>query len=168
MIRFGCAALVLLSACNPEPGNDSGDVVDTADPAACHSDHWWNGGNSESPLMHPGGDCITCHTDSREGPTFSVAGTVYTSQNEPLDCDGLQGVEVVITDSEGASISLTTNAAGNFYASPSQYSPVMPITAVVRTADGERAMATPQASGNCASCHTADGTGGAPGRVMAP
>ena len=80
----------------------------------------------------------------------------------------LQGVEVVITDSEGASISLTTNAAGNFYASPSQYSPVMPITAVVRTADGERAMATPQASGNCASCHTADGTGGAPGRVMAP
>ena len=29
-------------------------------------------------------------------------------------------------------------------------------------------MATPQSTGNCASCHTAKGANGAPGRIVAP
>lgn len=165
-----CVAL-LLSAC--DGGSAADTAADTAagtdyPPGTCLSDSFWTRGNHESPLMHPGGTCIQCHADSREGPSYVVAGTVYTLLDEPVDCNGLQGVEVEIMDSEGSVWTATTNDAGNFFLSPRQADPVFPITAVVRDGDVEREMVTPQESGECNACHTDEGANGAMGRIVIP
>jgi hypothetical protein len=141
--------------------------VDTAGvDSACMSDSWWNRGNSGSPLMRPGGDCIGCHQDMGEGPRYTVAGTVYRELDEPDDCDGAMNVVVEIVDAKGDVWTQTVNSAGNFFMKDSAM--VFPVTTRVIEGDLERVMVAPIQTGNCASCHTADGTDGAPGRVIAP
>lgn len=141
-----------------------------AGPDTCTSGRRWTGGNHESPLMRPGGTCIQCHTDMREGPRFTIAGTVYESGREVDDCNGLASsgddpVVVEVTDSTGAVFTLSPNAAGNFF----REGPVsMPITALVRYQGRERRMLTPVTSGDCNGCHTLRGTMMAPGRIVIP
>ena len=63
----------------------------------------------------PGAACIQCH-GRREGPRFSIAGTVYPTLHEPDLCygaDGIGGAQVKITGANGQT--LTPNATGNFY-----------------------------------------------------
>jgi mono/diheme cytochrome c family protein len=141
-----------------------------AGPDTCTSERRWTGGNRESPLMRPGGACIQCHTDMREGPRFSLAGTVYESGREVDDCNGLASsvddpVVVEVTDSAGAVFTMSPNAAGNFF----REGPVsMPITALVRYQGRERRMLTLVASGDCNGCHTLRGSMMAPGRILVP
>ena len=97
--------------------------------------------------------------------TFTLAGTVYPTLHEPLNCNGKDGVRVVITPASGPAITLTTNAAGNFY---SKAHITMPYTAKVVSGGAERRMMTPQSNGNCNSCHTQDGEMQAPGRIRPP
>jgi hypothetical protein len=120
----------------------------------------------EGPLMEPGGDCIGCHSKSDEGPAYSLAGTVMAATDDDDRCVGVGGLTVEITDANGAVLELTTNAVGNFFWSE----PVaMPYEARVVGPNGSsRAMATPQSSGACGSCHTASGDKGAPGRILPP
>lgn len=115
--------------------------------------------------MHPGGDCIGCHADQGEGPKYSVAGTVMGELDDDTDCNGMEGVTIEITDANGDVIELVTNGAGNFY---TEKSVATPYTARVIKDGAERAMSGEQTETNCASCHTAEGTNGAPGRIQAP
>jgi mono/diheme cytochrome c family protein len=115
--------------------------------------------------MHPGRSCISCHASKGEGPSFTVAGTVYGAAGQADDCAGVQGVTVELTDAKGAVTTLTSNAAGNFF---TEKSLVMPYTARVLTATGERKMFGAQSNGDCAACHTATGASGAPGRILSP
>lgn len=100
-----------------------------------------------------------------------IGGTVYPTAHEPNDCNGVNGstdgATVVITDSTGATFTLSVNSVGNFY-SQSSGNIVMPIQAKVVQGGKERAMATPQSTGDCNSCHTETGTSSAPGRIMLP
>ena len=100
-----------------------------------------------------------------------IGGTVYPTAHEPNDCDGVNGstdgATVVITDSTGATFTLNVNSAGNFYESRST-TIVMPFQAKVVQGGKERAMATPQSTGDCNACHTEAGTNNAPGRIMLP
>jgi hypothetical protein len=132
-------------------------------PPTCTSGMTWNNGNEESSRMHPGMACISCHS-SGEGPRFSIAGTVYPTAHEPDDCDGANGVQVVITGTNGT-VTLTANSAGNFY---TRNAVGTPYTATVIANGQTRAMATPQTSGDCNACHTQNGDNGAPGRILAP
>ena len=159
-------AFASLAACMTASGDDGGGGADSTPDSRCASGLRWTGGNSESPLMHPGGDCIGCHS-SGEGPRFLVAGTVSASLDEPADCFGVEGAVVTITDANGTSIDATSNAAGNFYISARQ-NLAMPIHASVQLGGHVNAMGAAQSTGACASCHTATGTGGAPGRILAP
>ena len=134
---------------------------------ACLSGMKWTGGDAESPEMHPGSDCIACHA-SGEGPRFLVAGTVYQKLDEPIDCYGVEGAVVRLTDAKGKLITLTTNRAGNFMLRTRGNVIAMPFTAKVMFKGKERAMATPQSAANCAGCHTAKGAAGAPGRIILP
>ena len=152
---------LLLAACAPE-GSSSLESVPTT---TCASGAQWTQGDHESSLMHPGKACASCHASRGEGPRFTVAGTVYGAAGQADDCAGVQGVTVEITDAQGAVTTLTSNAAGNFF---TEKSVAMPYTARVLTATGERKMFGAQSNGDCAACHTATGTGGAPGRVLAP
>ncbi|HEY6881433.1 MAG TPA: hypothetical protein VI299_25585 [Polyangiales bacterium] len=149
-------------SCGSDAG--TGDPYDT--PVTCSSNKRWTGGNRESPLMHPGGTCIDCHTND-EGPRFSIAGTVYLTAHEPDDCNGsnASGVTLEITDANGKVHTLKPNGAGNFYL---ETSIPKPYTAELLYEGRARAMATPQQNGDCNSCHTQDGAEDAPGRIMLP
>lgn len=160
--KLGLLLILAMTACGEgEDDEHEGGVASDL----CASGTRWAGGNEESPQMHPGYDCIGCHTAEREGPRFSIAGTVHATLDEPDDCFGVPGVAVTIIGADDQSIELVTNSAGNFYASATMTLPIR-----VRLAfDGREAvMQAPQTTGACATCHTSTGTNLAPGRIVAP
>jgi hypothetical protein len=152
-------------------GAPMGDCVIGNDPLnaapTCTSGATWNGGDDGSSRMHPGRACIDCHSQSREGPRFAIAGTVYPTGHEPNDCNAADvgGAQVVITDANGATLTLNANAVGNFYTS---HAVALPYRAKVTYMGRTRAMSAAQTSGDCNACHTQDGANNAPGRITAP
>ena len=152
------------------------DPYDT--PVVCTSEKHWTGGDEESPNMHPGAACIACHSggggeeEEEEGPLFAFAGTAYPTAHEPTDCNGVdgrvEGAEVVIVDAAGKTVTLKVNSAGNFYYEARGSGVTLPYRAKIVRDGRERAMATPQESGDCNACHTESGAEDAPGRVMVP
>jgi mono/diheme cytochrome c family protein len=137
-----------------------------AAPAVCSTNSDWIQGDQGSPLMHPGDACIACHT-SNGGPNFILGGTVMAATNDDTDCNGVQGATVEIKGADGTVITLTTNAAGNFY-QESMAGLSTPYTAKIIQGGKERAMMASQTTGDCNSCHTAAGANGAPGRLLLP
>jgi hypothetical protein len=108
------------------------------------------------PLMTPGQDCQPCHK------RFTVSGTVFRHVDS-LAADGLEGASVVITDRDGKSLSLDTNAAGNFYSEePLHY----PLQVEVHDGDVVRKMAPLVESRGCNACHQVPPTSGAAGRIV--
>lgn len=148
---------------------DGGTIPDPFSVApTCTSKTTWTGGTRGSALMEPGMACINCHATGGEGPRFAVAGTVYPSAHEPDLCNGVNGTggaRVVITGANGASITLTPNAAGNF---SYEGTIATPYTAKVTYMGRERAMGATQTSGDCNACHTQTGAMSAPGRILLP
>ncbi len=122
-----------------------------------------------SQLMYPGEPCVSCHKQYG-GPFLSIAGTVYPTAHEPNDCNGsnIPSASIIITDANGKVITLHPNGAGSFY---SQTSFAPPYTVQLTYQGRERDMTgliTQPTDGDCNNCHTADGTNGAPGRIMLP
>lgn len=157
---------------NPGSGGAGGTApAPPLDPAACASKMTWTGGNDGSNDMQPGAACIACHTKQGGGqaPTFAVAGTVYAMVNEPNECYGVSGstgVRVVITGADGAVVTLTPTASGNF---AYQGTIATPLRAKVTDMNGgERAMGGSQTTGDCNACHTETGVEEAPGRIVVP
>jgi len=157
-------------------GSSSGasDPTTGAAPTDCSSDRYWTLGEVESPLMHPGAACLACHAkvvgEDIQGQ-FAIAGTVYPTAHEVDDCYGAPGpdLKVVINAADGEVLTLTVNESGNFMFDQLELGAVaFPIQAKVVRGSEVRAMATPQMTGDCNSCHTAAGQKGAPGRILAP
>jgi hypothetical protein len=142
-----------------------GDSPSPPNPDECSTGEVWTGGNEESPLMHPGGDCIGCHESEGEGPHFTIAGTVMGDAAEPDDCYGVEGVTVRITGADEAVEEVVTNAAGNFFFSGAV---AFPYNIEIERGGVTGAMAAAQSEGSCGVCHTEIGENGAPGRVVAP
>lgn len=161
------------------PARDVPVAVDTGVPARpdpldaaprCTSNLTWFFGNSLGDAMNPGEACIACHSRMHRGPAFQIAGTVYPSGHEPVQCippiNSAAGATVEITDARGVVTRITPNLIGNFHW---QGSLALPYTARVVMADGrERRMSDPQMNGDCNSCHTPSGTMDAPGRITLP
>jgi len=134
--------------------------------------------------MFPGMPCIGCHTNpsafgqNEGGPNFDLGGTVYLTAHEPDNCFGVDGatfsdVIVHIEDANGSTWDLPVDATGNFFLAFSGLVP--PYSAKVINDVGIRAMSYKPMSGDCNSCHTAEGSNGgdpaaptAPGRILAP
>ena len=90
-------------------------------------------GTEARALMAAGQDCIKCHG-------FSVAGTVFTDAGAADPA-----VAVVI-----GGVTLTSNAAGNFFSTtPIEF----PATPEVRSGGSVRRMPRVAPSGACNSCH---------------
>jgi mono/diheme cytochrome c family protein len=153
--------------CGAAEGNDGGGGGNV--PAVCTSGTFWSG-NRKGPTMQPGRACITCHESEEDDPVVWVGGTVYPTLHEPDGCYGVAGeATVVITDAAGRVVSLPVGSTGNFSLPAKSSAPLtMPIRAKVVKNGKERAMATPQSTGNCNGCHTQSGANGAPGRILAP
>ena len=62
---------------------------------------------------YTGKDCLSCHAAGKKAAAFpfTMAGTVY---KDIVGSEPLAGAEVIILDSAGKVIAMTTNAAGNF------------------------------------------------------
>ena len=140
-------------------------------PPTCTSNTTWNQGADETgSTMAPGQGCISCHQASGgEAPNFVIAGTLYPTGHEPNNCNGVNGItgaRVVVTGSNGTSITLTPNSAGNFTSSTALSPPYM--AKVVNAAGVERAMSSTASAGDCNLCHTQNGASNAPGRVTLP
>jgi hypothetical protein len=156
-------------------GMPRGDCQSSGETVVCTSGQTWTWGydppnESRRSEMNPGMACNGCHTDptqEEDGPTFQIAGTVYPTLHEPDLCFGEQGVMVEVTDAAGHTITMTTNATGNF-SYEEGVALVMPITARVTRGDTTVAMTDPVDTGDCNSCHTQDGAEGAPGRIRVP
>ena len=135
-------------------------------PATCTSGQYLHGSDDVGAAMHPGGACISCHRGN-EGPTFTIAGTVFPTAHEYDDCVSTAAGkgQVVITDSNGVDHAISVGVSGNFY---SQQAISLPYRAKVVVGGQERAMSSSQQSGDCNSCHTLNGANGAPGRIMLP
>jgi cytochrome c553 len=135
----------------------------------CTSQTTWTKGENSS--MAPGQACITCHRAEGEGPLFPLAGTLYPTGHEPDDCNGvngaLAGARIVVTGANGGVVTLTPNAAGNFYATTQPISFPYKVK-VVNALGEERVMLTATSNGDCNACHTQAGASGAPGRVTVP
>jgi hypothetical protein len=153
-----CAALASLASVAPQCDPVEENAVDALGGEAP--------GVRRGPLHRPGQPCLLCHDGAiGDPPAFSVAGTVF---DDPVDLDGANGATVVLTDSTGNTQSATTNAAGNFYLTPSDWSPTFPLTNVgVVSAQGS--VVTMQSeigrSGACATCHVAPAGPSSPGPV---
>ena len=154
---FAVVLPLALVACSSEPPPPP--------PEDCSTGKVWTGGDEESPLMHPGTDCIACHEDEGEGPLYAVAGTVMGDLADPDDCYGVEGVTVRITDADAVVHELTTNAAGNFFSTAAVPGP---FTVELELDGATSVMVTPQTDGACGACHTQEGLDLAPGRVLVP
>jgi hypothetical protein len=158
------------SCANPTP--PAADPYDT--PTVCTTDTLWTGGDSESPLMRPGGECVSCHeTDAPPMHALWLGGTVFATPHEPDDCNGVDGdvggAVVVITEANGTVTELPINSAGNFFLEKPSNQFTFPYTAKVVYQGRERIMLTEQVdSGDCNHCHTLDGDEEAPGRIFLP
>lgn len=155
------------------PGDEGGS--DVGGGSLCTSGAPWTRGTIGSPLMRPGDTCISCHAGTGNAPAFIIAGTVYPTRHEPILCNGLAGVSVIITDAKGAETTLTSNSVGNFACGLTARSgfpacnPTFPVSARIVAASNKTAsMIDPQMTGDCNSCHTETGMNNAPGRISAP
>jgi hypothetical protein len=132
-------------------------------PSVCTSNKYWNGGNSMS--MRPGEACQACH-QKQGGPNYSIAGTVYPTAHEPLDCNGSPGgMNVVVTDKNNKVVTIPVNNVGNFATNAAVTAPFF---VTVTAGNKTRPMIGSLTAGDCNSCHTPNGANGAPGRIMAP
>jgi len=137
----------------------------------CTSGMTWTQ-NRRGPTMNPGRACIRCHEAQEDDPVVDIGGTVYPTFHEPDLCYGADGastpVDVVITGADGQVFTLPVGPTGNFSKAFSGLTVQRPFRAKVVRGGLERAMSTPQTSGDCNGCHTATGANGAPGRIALP
>ncbi len=136
----------------------------------CPSGMFWTGGNQASASMDPGMACRACHLTSAPTLVYDFMGTVYSDSHVQDSClaDTPTGVQVEIIDATGnMTLSLSVNSAGNFY-SPTNTGIALPYTARITHNGLTSTMTTPQTDGDCNTCHTAQGTNGAAGRIVWP
>jgi hypothetical protein len=127
--------------------------------------------------MLPGANCMNCHVAgkledktgsgwTKRGPLeddelfFTIAGTAFADR---YGSGAASGATVRVTDSQGKVVTLTSNAAGNFYSTE----PVVPpLTAEIERNGQVRSMGSQATTGACNSCHYCEGPPG--GKLYAP
>jgi hypothetical protein len=121
-------------------------------------------GVSNGPLHRPGQRCLVCHDGALGDPReFSVAGTVF---RRPSDREPVEGARVTLDGSDGSTFEAVTNAAGNFYLTPSEWTPTFPMRTSVAWQGQRIPMHTNVGrDGSCASCHVDPAAANSPGHV---
>jgi hypothetical protein len=126
------------------------------------------------PLMLPGENCLECHGGTalpgepatiaapRTAPPWTVAGTVFATEDGG---GGVAGARVHLRDAVGTTLTLESNAAGNFYTDALL---VFPLRASVEFAGLVHEMEPDVAYGGCNACHRVPPRQDAPGRVAVP
>jgi len=176
------SSVVLFLACggaSPLGGGFTSGAVSTT----CTSGQRWTAGTSESELMNPGYACRSCHLgqnfqnqnpggQAEPGKAYFFMGTVFPGAHEEDLCAAADvpadAVVEILDTNDVVQLTLAVNAAGNFRSKSTSATVPVPYKARVKAGGKVNAMAGAQTSGDCNSCHTATGTGGAPGRIFFP
>jgi hypothetical protein len=108
----------------------------------------------QGPMMSPGEDCLSCH-GAGSNRHWYAAGTVYADPQAKAE-DGIQGVQVVITDAKDRKISLKTNGAGNFYTAETLAYPLKSAEVWLNGEMNNKMPDDQQPEGSCNSCHNGD------------
>jgi hypothetical protein len=168
----GLSFLIALAGCNQSGTAPLGEPLDQL------------AGFAGTPVMQPGQDCTLCHRAGKAASDrqWTISGTVFGS---PTACPtylpdsgtgcagGVEGVQVLVTEDGGATLTLTTNSAGNFYTDE----PIQQLTSLmIQKGNHRMVMNLPAAGGlgnsgmiGCNYCHTVHNPGGpTPGREGAP
>lgn len=125
--------------------------------------------NDPKALMNPGADCLRCHTPAGIAGShpFTVGGTVYRTVSDD-SATGLAKATIELVDSQGKTLTLRSNKAGNFFSTEKLSFPV----AVEIQRDGATNRASvkagPCTSGGCNACHVLPTRGRPRGRLHAP
>ena len=118
-----------------------------------------------SPVMEPGNDCLACHAEGQSKLPWTLSGTIYAAPDARAE-QGIAGVEVQATGSDGKVLTLESNSAGNFY---TRETVAFPVQLRLRRGDQVKEMTrTLDGVTGCASCHAATPVEGAPGRLYLP
>lgn len=109
-------------------------------------------GVGPGPEHRPGQPCLLCHDGKLGDPReFAVAGTVFRRAD---DREPASGVVVHLVGANGSTHDATTNAAGNFYVLPAQWTPAYPMFVSL---DSEGIIVKMKThigrDGSCAGCH---------------
>lgn len=109
----------------------------------------------DGPEMAPGANCMTCHRAGAAANDFAwtVAGTAFAT-TEPT-APGLAGARVLLADTKGRALELTTNAAGNFY---TEQAMTPPLHVAIEQGGRRRTMSFAAPSGACGTCHGVGGS----------
>lgn len=166
-ISFATMLLILASSACGDHDHDH-EELSTVSTEQCSSGLKWTGGDHGSELMHPGRDCMGCHSDEPNAPSFIVAGTVYADQFAQDECAGVSGATVVVEDGDGQVVELETNRAGNFFLKEASADLAMPLKVKVVYEDREAVMQEEFFGGNCHDCHSGADAVRAPPRVLIP
>ncbi len=163
-------ALAWIVACSAEdmPQNMEAPVQGET---TCESGVYWSLGTTGSPLMNPGLACRSCHQQQAPEMAYYFSGTVFPSLHESNLCNSNppHGARVEILDADGnVTLTLIPNAVGNFLSTSVVAGVPLPYRARLVVHESVRIMTTPQTNGDCNSCHTEQGTQGAPGRIVWP
>lgn len=116
--------------------------------------------------MYPGRDCVGCHLEN-DGPPLAIGGTLYPyviggmqiqQFQSGVDCFGIEGIPIRITDGDDNVYDLITNESGNFFIEGNPDDFPKPFTAQIFTVDDdgnplEPQMFTAPTYGGCARCH---------------
>ena len=116
------------------------------------------------PLMTPGQDCQQsgCHGPDQGRRAFSLSGTVFPQIGSVAE-SGSSNVTIIVTDAQGKTTNLTSNAAGNFYTDDAL---TFPVFVAVQAGTTVRHMEPSLTYGGCNQCHDIPPTGSAGGRVF--
>lgn len=109
-------------------------------------------GVDQGPTHRPGQPCLVCHgAGGPEGPTFSVAGTIFRTRDARV---GVPGAVVTITDADGVTRRFGTNEVGTFFVQESEWKPKFPLRTSVASGTTTVEMKTLiNGDGSCGSCH---------------
>lgn len=116
------------------------------------------------PSMRPGSDCLECHGNpgaEEDGPPWTVAGTVYATPGGTGE--GVRGATVTVTDATGRTVTLRSQAVGNFYLADKL---TFPLRASVERNGVRHDMPDRFDYGGCNGCHRPGGEAG--GSIAAP
>ncbi len=120
------------------------------------------------PLHRPGQPCLTCHDGAiGDPPGFTAAGTIYVNAG---DRKPAVNATVTLSSADGSPpFETTTNAAGNFYVVPRDFTPVYPMKVAVSYAGTNVQMVSSIGrDGSCAGCHSDPPGTASPGHVYIP